>query len=111
MLNGINTFLQNEVGQNSAVSSLMTNPINNPYQNMDRSLLIDESAISNQAVSLYQRDLDVRSFTKLAMSNPENTSADNIVEGLFDKGISDPYSDNAVTELVSNTRFLEDLGL
>ena len=59
--------------QNSNVEKLSTDK-KNPYSDVDKNLLIDETNISNEALNLYQRDLDIRKFTSLAMSNPENLS-------------------------------------
>ena len=75
MLNGVNlgdelnnAQLKNQIG----VNGIVTNPIKNPYEKIDRNLLIDETAISNEAVNLYQKEQDVKQFSALAMSNPED---------------------------------------
>lgn len=112
MLNGVN----NEVNSSSldnkiSVNGVMTNPINNPYKNIDRSMLIDETAISNEAVYMYQKEQDINQFNKLAMSDPEDLSHEDIISGLFSNGVSDPLSDEAVEELSVNPKLLEDLGL
>lgn len=114
MLNGIN--LNEELKNNTTdgqigVSSVVTNPINNPYKNIDKSLLIDETAISDEAVNLYQKEQDVKEFNSLAMSDPEDLSHEEIIAGLFNKGVSDPYSDEIVEELSTNSKLLEDLSL
>lgn len=112
MLNGVNNGeeLNNaKLNQQLGVSSVVTNPIHNPYKNADRSLLIDETAISDEAVNLYQKDLDVKNFTKLSMSNPDDMSHEELISGLFDKGVSDIFSDETIEELASNPKLLEDL--
>ena len=60
------------------------------------------------ALGLYERQNDIKKFTELAMSNPENNSHDELVAKLFE---CDPLSDEALLELSENSRFLEDLGL
>lgn len=102
-----NSKLSEQIG----VSGVVTNPINNPYKNIDRSLLIDETAISNEAVNLYQKEQDVKQFNSLAMSDPENLSHEEIVANLFNKGISDPLSEDSVGALSSNQKLWEDLEL
>lgn len=112
MLNGINhgeELNNNKLSEQIGVSGIMTNPINNPYKNLDRNLLIDETAISNEAVKLYEKEQDINQFTPLVTSNPEDLSHEEIVAGLFDKGISDPMSEDSVAGLVNNERFLKDL--
>ena len=114
MVNGVNlndelnnTKLKEQIG----VSGVTTNPINNPYKNIDRNMLIDETAISNEAVNLYQREQDVKQFTSLVTSNPEDLSHEEIIAGLFGKGVSDPLSDEAVEKLSDNQKLLDDLAL
>lgn len=107
MLNGIN--LNNK--DTMSISSVVTNPISNPYRNADKSLLIDESAISQQAVNLYQKEQDIKQFTLLAMSNPEDLSHEKIISSLFQKGVIDPFSDEAITALSNNDKLLKDITL
>ena len=115
MVNGVNyndevnnTQLKEQLGVNGVV----TNPINNnPYKNTDKSLLIDETAISNEAINLYEKEQDIKQFTPLVTSDPEDLSHEEIIAGLFNKGISDPLSEDSAGELSNNERLLEDLGL
>lgn len=114
MLNGINNndgILNSKTDKQNEVSKVTTNPIKNPYQNIDKNLLIDETAISNTAIQLYQREQDVSKFNALAMSDPENMSHEEIVDSLFSNGVTDPFSDEALSNLTSNEKLLSDLGL
>ncbi len=108
MLNGINL---NNNKDAMSIGSVVTNPISNPYKNYDRSLLIDESAISQQAVNLYQKEQDIKQFTSLAMSNPEDLSHEEIISSLFQKGVVDPFSDEAIEALTNNEKLLRDIAL
>lgn len=64
------------------------------------------------ALNLYERKTDVNNFTRLALSDPENTSHNQIVDELFGKeGVVDPFSEDALFSLSDNERFLKDLGL
>ena len=112
MLNGItnNGILKSQVERNNEVFGV-TNPIKNPYQKIDKGLFIDETNISSEAVSLYQRDLDIRKFTNLAVSNPEDTSHNEMVKSLLSNGVTDVLTDGAVASLSSNTKLLKDLEL
>jgi len=114
MLNGIN--LKDEMSnaqleQQLGVSSVATNPINNPYKNIDKNLLIDETAISDEAVNLYQKEQDVKQFNTLAMSDPEDMSHEEIVAGLFNKGVSDVFSDETIKSLSANQILMDDLDI
>lgn len=114
MLNGVNLndeLNNSQLNGQAGVSGVVTNPINNPYKNIDRSLLIDETAISDEAVNLYQKEQDIKQFTSLAMSNPEDLSHEEIIANLFSKGVSDPFSNETIEELSGNQKLLEDLSL
>lgn len=111
MVNGINQELNHnsQLDNRIGVSGVVTNPINNPYKNIDKSLLIDETAISDEAVNLYQKEQDVKKFNVLAMSDPEDLSHEEIIANLFGNGVSDPLSDDTIEELSSNQKLLNDL--
>lgn len=114
MVNGIN--LNDELNNNAldnriGVNGIATNPINNPYKNIDKSLLIDETAISDEAVNLYQKEQDIKQFNTLAMSDPEDLSHEEIIANLFSNGGSDPLSDEVLEELSGNQKLLNDVAL
>lgn len=114
MVNGVN--LNDELNNNAldnriGVNGITTSPINNPYKNVDKNLLIDETAISDEAVNLYQKEQDIKQFNALAMSDPEDLSHEEIIAGLFGNGASDPLSDEAMKELSGNQKLLDDLSL
>lgn len=114
MLNGINggdELKNSQLQEQLGVHGVATNPINNPYKNIDRNLLIDETAISMEAVNLYQKEQDLMKFNTIAMSNPEDMSHEQIVEGLFNKGVSDLFSDEVLEGLTDNPDLLSDLDL
>lgn len=114
MVNGVNLndeISNNQIDRQLGVSGVATNPINNPYRNNDKNLLIDETAISDEAVNLYQKEQDVQKFTNLAMSDPNDMSHEDIIAGLFSKGVSDPFSDETLQQLAGNKNLLSDLEL
>lgn len=114
MLNGVNNndgILNSQLDKNNEVSKVITNPIKNPYQKIDESLLVDETAISNQAIKLYEQEQDIKKFTNLVMSDPEDLSHEEILEGLFAKGLTDPFSDDVLSGLSENQKLWNDLEL
>jgi hypothetical protein len=114
MLNGINNndLLSNtQLDKQNEVGAVTTNPIKNPYSNIDRNLLIDETAISSEAVNLYEKEQDVKKFNTLAMSDPSDLSHEEIIANLFSKGGLDPLADNIITQLSANEDLLRDVSL
>lgn len=67
--------------------------------------------LTHNAVNMYERKCDIKKFSELVLSNPENTSHDKLVETLFEQGVIDPCDDIKLMELSDNRRFLRDLGL
>ncbi len=67
--------------------------------------------LSYDALNLFERKMDVKKFTRLALSNPENTNYVEQVNELFKSGVKDPLSDEELDLLFSNPKFLKDLGL
>lgn len=67
--------------------------------------------LTKKAVELYEKKCDINNFSKLVLSNPENTSHNDLVQDLFDNGVADPFVDEKLSMLADNKRFLNDLGL
>ena len=68
--------------------------------------------MSERALNLYERKSDIKKFTRLAMSNPEDSSHENIIDELFAKGIAKDYlSDDNLIKLSDNSKILKDLNL
>lgn len=67
--------------------------------------------LSFNALNLYERKSDIKNFTRLVMSNPENDSHNKIVDELFSNGVKDPFNEDSLFALSENERFLKDLGL
>lgn len=81
----------------------------NPYAEIDKNLLVDESDISKEALKLYERDLDIKKFTKLALSDSENLDCNSLViNNVF--SVQDELFDNKIIEgIFENRAFLQDL--
>ncbi len=115
MLNGITLNEELDTSQINdsqlgSISGISAGGIN-AYKNADKDLFVDQSDISDEAVNLYQKEQDVKSFTNLALSDPEDSSQDDIVSSLFEDGVSDLFSDEVFSELAENDSLLEDLEL
>ncbi len=121
MIHGINNENNEQLvnarlnGQNG-VSSVVTNPIGNknPYNKETKFNLVDVSDISMDAVKIFQREQDVREFTKLALAGMDDEETYNQqVEELFSKGVVDPFmvddTDTLAQDLASNEEFLKDI--
>ena len=81
----------------------------NPYSNVDKNLLIDETSISNEALDLYQRDLDIKKFASLAMSDPEDLSHNTLVaQNVFNFKDMD-FESKVIEGIFNNQAFLKDL--
>lgn len=68
--------------------------------------------MSKSALNLYVKKNDIKKFTKLALSNPEDDSHEDIIENLFRTGIAKDYFDHKhISNLSKNTSLLKELGL
>lgn len=112
--NNSNIGLNSKLIQQDSLNSILgtNNARRSNANNIDNSnFLIDSSDISNRAIQMYERELDIQKFTQLATSDQENTSHNELVEELFSKGIVDVFEDNTITALSTNKSLLDDLGL
>ena len=94
----------NIINLNSIRTNLQKSGYNtNPY--------VDKTEISASAMELFQRDLDITKFTKIAMSDADNFSHLEQVKELFAQGVVDVYEDDVLSELVTNSKLWNDLEL
>lgn len=73
----------------------------NPY--------VDKTEISQNAMQMFQRDLDIKKFTKIASENPEDISHLERMRELFDSGVVDPFEEDILGELATNSKLWDDL--
>ena len=98
-----------EAVSNSSISKISSLGVSNAYSTQDEGLFVDEASISDTALRLYERERDVQKFTKLALSDADDTSADALV---ISKALSGEISiddDDAIFSLLSNEDFLNEL--
>ena len=67
--------------------------------------------LSEKALDLYERKSEVKKITDLVLSDSENTSHNDLMQNLFESGVSDPLEDLKLEQLADNQKFLKDLGL
>lgn len=89
-------------------SNVATNPLDVDFEGK-KSIFLDK--LTKTAVNIYERNCDVKNFSKLVLSDPENNSHNRIMDELFSEGVVDASDDEKLLELSDNTRFLRDLGL
>ena len=110
MLNGISAqeLANKNLVQETDIEKIQ-NKNKNPYAEIDKTLLIDESNISKEAIKLYQRDLEVKKFTNLALSDPEDTSHNkSVMEKVFQADDGE-FSEKVIEGMFNNRNFLKDL--
>ena len=75
----------------------------NPY--------VDKTEISANAIEMFQRDCDINKFNKIAMSDSEDFSHLERMQELFSEGVVDVFEDDVLSNLVTNSKLWDDLGL
>lgn len=112
MLNGINNndLSQQQLNQTAGAEKTdSATGTSNPYSKLDKNLLIDQLDISSTALKLYQKDKDIKAFTGLALSDPDDLSHNAKVAEKMLNGEVDTGDGNVLDELFSNQKFLKDL--
>lgn len=99
----------NQVNQTTGTDSAALLGKSNPYNKIDKNLLIDELDISDNAIKLYQKDIDIKNFAKLALSDPEDTTHNQLVASQMENGVIQFNDNDLVESLFNNSKFLKDL--
>ena len=115
MLYGINNnnndnLINTQLKEQSEVSTV-TNPItqgSNPYTKAESGYLVDETSISREAFYLYQKEIDIKNFTKIAANTEEDPPK---MQELFSKGVLDPFEAANTDKLINNDKLLKDLNV
>lgn len=81
----------------------------NPYSDIDKNLLVDETDISKEALKLYQKDMDVKKFTSLAMSDSGNLDCNLLVLNNVFNGQDSGFDNKVIEGIFNNKMFLKDL--
>jgi hypothetical protein len=100
LLNLNNT--NNVINLNKIRSNIQKNGYaSNPY--------VDKTEISSDAMKMFQRDLDIKKFAKIAAENPEDLSYMQQIQELFSDGVVDPFEESAVVKLTASSKLWDDL--
>lgn len=85
--------------------------VRSAYQTKEQSKnpYVDKTEISSNAMKLFQRDLDINKFTKIATSDKEDLSYLSRMQELFEEGVVDPFEEDVLKDLASNPKLLDDL--
>lgn len=86
----------------------MINPISAGFEPAKNDFL---DGLSKRAVEMFEKQCDIKNFLKLALSDMENLSHNEIMQEMVNKGVVDPFEDEKLAELANNEKFLKDLGL
>lgn len=116
MFNNINDnnkdFLYNSQLNNSTnvinLAAIRANAQKNAYA---QNPYVDKTEISSNAMKLFQKDLDIKKFTKIATSDLEDTSHLEKMQELFKNGVVDVFEDDVLSSLVTNSKLWDDLEL
>lgn len=106
MFEEVITKLENT--NNKKAAQGMSNPILRAYQPAKNDFL---DKLTQHAVAMFEKKCDIKNFSKLAISDMNEYSTEEIARELNCKGISDPFEDEKLAELADNEKFLKDLGL
>lgn len=111
MLNGINNneLQQQQLSQTTGMDKTGLFSKNNPYAKIDKNLLVDQLDISQDAMKMYQRDLDIQRFTKLALSDPNDNSHNIKVASQIANGEIQLDEQSVLNNLFKNRHFFKDI--
>ena len=87
----------------------MSSPVEDWHEEQRKIFL---RGMSKYALNLYERNKDIKTFTKLAMSDPEDKSHEKMVADLVKDGkILDTTDTDKIFDLSSNEKLYDDLGI
>lgn len=117
MFNNINNnnngllYNNSQLGNASNVINLASVRANLQKSGYTSNPYVAKTEISSSAMELFQRDMDINKFTKIATSDKEDTSHIERVKELFKEGVVDVYEDDVFSSLVTNQKLWDDLSL
>ena len=111
MLKGIhNSDIQNnQLAQSSGVDKTGLFAKSNPFKQYEAGFLVDQTDISSNALQMYQKELDVKKYTELALSDQNDASHNSIVASQIENGTIQFDDADIVDSLFSNSKLIEDL--
>lgn len=109
--NNQNLLLNSQVGNSNNVINLAAIRANAQKNAYASNPYVDKTEISSSAMELFQRDLDINKFNKIATSDLDDTSHLEKMNELFSQGVIDAFEDDVLSELVTNSKLWDDLEL
>ena len=86
----------------------MSSPIDDLHEKQRKIFL---RGMSKYALELYVKKNDIKNFTKLALSDPEDKKQEDVLSSMIKSGkIADVLDDSMASKLSENEKLLEDLG-
>jgi hypothetical protein len=96
--------MQLKQNRSEYMDSRVTSPISSIEKETKNSFL---NGLSKHALNLYEKKSDIKKFTKLAISDWDNQSQNDIISKIFPNG--SPIDDESLFEVSENERFLDDI--
>lgn len=109
-INNNNNLRELGIQQNSEIEQISTNKnATNPIKN--NNMLIDAYDFTSEAIQMYQKEQDIKKFTSLAISNPEDNSHIQLVaQDMINNKIDLTEDDDVLSSFLNNEEFLNALG-
>lgn len=108
MLDKIHNDGANSVEQNQSLDRIRGYGVTNPFLEDDNNFFIDESRISNEALQKYQREIDIKDFSKMLTNLEQKDSDALVIQQAFDGQLSID-NDEILSNLLNSKEFLNDL--
>ena len=109
--NNTNLFCNSQFNSANNIVNLNAIRVNLQKNGYNTNPYVDKTEISNNAMELFQKDLDIKKFTKIATSDMDNFSHLEQMKEIFSQGVVDIYEDDILSELVTNSKLWNDLDL
>jgi len=94
---------ENNIAQ---VSDAQKKYATSPFKN---SHFIDEMQISSEALNMYQKEMDIKKFANLALSDENDSSHLDLIDKAFSNGALSPFTDDNLEDLLNNQRLWDDI--
>lgn len=107
MLDKIHSNAADSIEQSQNLDRIKGYGVTNPFLD-DNDYFIDESYISNEALQKYQREIDVKDFSKILIDLEQSLSDNLVIQQAFEGKFSID-NDEFLSELLNSKEFLNDL--
>ena len=108
MLDKIQGNQADSVSQSASLDRIKEIELKNHYGANDINYIVDESEISDEAYRKYERENDIKHFSKILMETDEQEATELVLKKAFDGTISINDTD-IISDLVNNSDLLNDI--